>query len=140
VFTQDYFELFRYLMGKQCLLQEDIVFVDNVAEWCKDEGIPEPDREKPLKIVSKEGQGCRMIIRRGIPEEVIGQRINAMRIRGQLRNVAVDRADRLNSERKKLAYLFLSEYALSLPETGDEELLADDWAFNEMERLGFFRE
>jgi hypothetical protein len=137
--TREYHELFRYLMEKVCLLEEDIVYVDNIAEWCRDMGIVEPDREKPVKLISKDGQGCKMLIKEDITYEVIEERINAMRIRGQLKNIAFDRADMLNSDHKKLAYLFLSEYALSLPDIGDDELLADDWAFGEMEKLGYFK-
>jgi hypothetical protein len=136
--TREYFELFRYLMEQRCLLQEDVIFVENIAEWCRQYGILEADRERPFKIISKEGRGCRMLIREELPEEVIEERINAMRVRGQLLNVAVDRADMLDSAQKKLAYLFLSEYARSLPEANDDRL-ADDWAFREMERLGYFK-
>jgi hypothetical protein len=136
--TREYFELFRYLMEQRCLLQEDLIFVENIAEWCRRYGIPETDRERPFRIISKEGRGCRMLIREELPEEVIEERINAMRVRGQLLNVAVDRADMLDSVQKKLAYLFLSEYARSVPDMNDD-LLADDWAFEEMERLGYFK-
>jgi hypothetical protein len=136
--AREYFELFRYLMEQRCLLQEDIIFVENIAEWCRQYGIPETDRERPFRIISKEGRGCRMLIREELPEEVIEERINAMRVRGQLLNVAADRADMLDSAQKKLAYLFLSEYARSLPDMNDD-LLADNWAFQEMERLGYFK-
>lgn len=137
--TRDYFELFRYLMEQRCLMQEDLVFVEDISAWCREQGINEPDRYRPFSLVSKDEGGCRILVREDIPDGVIEQRINAMRIRGQLRNVAFDRADMLNSAQKKLAYLFLSEYALSLPEIGSEELLADDWVFEEMERMGFFK-
>jgi len=136
--TREYFELFRYLTEQRCLLQEDLIFVENIAGWCRQYGIPETDRERPFKIISKEGRGCRMLIREELPEEVIEERINAMRVRGQMLNVAVDRADMLDSVQKRLAYLFLSEYARSLPDMNDD-LLADDWAFQEMERLGYFK-
>jgi hypothetical protein len=91
-----------------------------------------------VKLVSKDGSGCRMIVREYIPDEIIQERIDALMIRGQTTNIAVDRADLLDSDRKKLVYLFLSEYATSLPDVQDE-LLADAWAFEEMERLGFFK-
>jgi hypothetical protein len=136
--AREYFELFRYLMEQRCLLQEDIIFVESISEWCRQYGIPETDRERPFRIISKEGRGCRMLIREELPEEVIEERINAMRVRGQMLNVAVDRADMLDSVQKKLAYLFLSEYARSLPDMNDD-LLADNWAFEEMERLGYFK-
>jgi hypothetical protein len=91
-----------------------------------------------VKLVSKDGSGCRMIVRDYIPDEIIQERIDALRIRGQMTNIVVDRADLLDSDRKKLVYLFLSEYATSLPDIQDE-LLADTWAFDEMKRLGFFK-
>jgi hypothetical protein len=80
-----------------------------------------------------------VVIREDIPDRVLEERINALRIRSQTRNVAVDRGDLLNSERKKIAFLFLSEFAATLPDVAGDELAADDWALREMERLGFFR-
>jgi len=137
--THEYHELFRYLMEKACLLEEDITYVENISHWCRERGIPEPDGDKPIKLIAKAGKGCSMLIREDLSDEVTDERINAMRIRGQLKNVAFDRADMLNSDRKKLAYLFLAEYALSLPDIGDDEFLADEWAFGKMEKLGFFK-
>jgi len=48
-----------------------------------------------------------------------------------------DIADKLNSDKKKLAYLFLIEYAATLPEIGGDELLADAWAFKRWSALVF---
>ncbi|MDA8239623.1 MAG: hypothetical protein M0Z67_04530 [Nitrospiraceae bacterium] len=132
------FELFRYLMEKQCLKQEDIVFVDNIADWCKERGIPEPDKERPLKLILRDGQGCKLLVREDVPDETIDERIRAVRIRNQVTNVASSKADLLASPQRKLAFLFLNEYAYSLPDVKDD-LLADEWAFNEMERLGYFK-
>ena len=137
--TRDYSELFRYLMEQYCLYQEDVVFVDDISSWCRENGIPENDKNRPVKLVSKSPSGCKMLVKEIIPDRVLEGRINALSVRGQLKNVAIDRADRLNSDHKKLAYLFLSEYAASLPDVGDDEGLADDWAFEEMEKLGYFK-
>jgi hypothetical protein len=137
--TRDYFELFRYLAEQRCLRQEDILFVDNIVGWCADHGIPETDEQRPMKLIERKAGGCRMLIKEDAQEAVIEERINAMRIRDQLKNAAFDRADLLNSAEKKLAYLFLNEYAYSLPEVGDDDILADTWAFEEMGRLGYFK-
>ena len=139
MFARDHAELFRYLMEQYCLRQEDMLFVENIAVWCKEEGIPEPDPERPFRLVLNQPGGCLMLVRETIPDEVIAKRVNALSVRGQIKSVADDLSERLNSERKKLAFLFLVEYAASLPEIGGDELLADDWAFGEMERLGFFK-
>ncbi len=136
--TKKYHELFRYLMEQRCLRQEDIVFVENIAQWCRERGIPEPDKDKPLKLIMKNGQGCKMLIREDLPENIIDERIRAVGIRNQVSNVAAGNADRLDTTHRKLAFLFLNEYAYSLPEVVDD-LLADNWAFEEMERLGYFK-
>jgi hypothetical protein len=135
---REYDGLFRYLMQQSCLREEDIVYVENIAQWCGRQGIPEADKERPFKVIAGEGDGCRMLIREDLSQEVVEERIKAMGIRDQVLNVAVDRAEMLDTIQKKLAYLFLSEYAHSLPE-GEDDLLADDWAFKEMERLGYFK-
>ena len=136
--TREHYELFRYLMEQLCLFPEDLIFVENVADRCREEGIIETDEERPMKLISKDGSGCRMLIKEFISDETLRERINALRIRSQLKNVAFDRADLLDSDRKRLAYLFLSEYAPSLPDIRDD-FLADDWAFDQMDRLGFFK-
>jgi hypothetical protein len=136
--TREHYELFRYLMEQHCLFPEDIIFVENIADWCKEHGISDSDVDRPLKIISKKDSGCRILIKENVSDETMNARINALRIRSQLKNAAVDRADSLDSDRKKLAYLFLSEFAVSLPDIQDD-FLADDWSFDEMERLGFFK-
>lgn len=137
--TKEYFELFRYLMEQYGMLQENIVFVENIANWCREQDIPESDKERPLKLILGDEYGCKMLIREEIPERVIEDRIKALNIRNQLRNVAFNRADMLDSIQKKLAYLFLSEYTTSIPDVSGDELLSDDWVFKEMEKLGYFK-
>jgi len=138
--TRQYHELFRFLTKEYCLLEEDITYVDSVSERLKEMGINEPDREKPIALVSKIVPGCRVLIQEFIPENIINERINALSIRNTLSNVAFDRASLLSTEQKKLAYLFLTEYAKTLPELKDDDRLIDDWAFKEMERMGFFKD
>lgn len=137
--TGEYDELFRYLMEQCCFYPAEIVFVDDVAGCSREYGISEPDENKPMKLLPAEGRSFRMFISEYIPDQVIAQRINALRIRSQLKQVSGDRADLLNTPKKKLAYLFLSELS-SRMENFQDERAADDWAFQEMERLGFFRE
>ncbi len=134
-----YEDVLRRTFNNYCQMPQNIVYVENIAEWCQKEGIPEPDTEKPVKVISKGEAGCKMIVREEIPDHIVDERINAMHIRGQVENVALDRADKLDSDEKKIVFLFLSEYALGLSDIEDNELLADNWAFDEMEKLGFFK-
>jgi hypothetical protein len=136
---REQYELFRYLIEQQRLRQDDIAFVENIAEWCREHDLPEPDSERPMKLISEDGQERKMLIKENITEGIIDERINAVRIRNQVVNAAFSKADMLDTPQRKLAFLFLDEFACSLPEI-DDDLLADNWAFEEMERLGYFKD
>ncbi len=116
----------------------DVLIVSNVADWCKKHGVPENDMQKPVKLIAGNGSGPHMLIADMIPDAVLEERITALRIRNQLRSVGYDRADLLNSDMKKVAYLVLKEYAASLPELAGDELAADTWVFEQMDRIGMF--
>lgn len=131
-------ELIRHLTSEYCLLEEDVLYVDSVAQWCGQNGIPEPDGEKPIKMVSKEGVGCKIIVAEDVPDKAVERRINALSVRGALINVARDAATGLNTDNKKLAYIFLKEYAGTRADI-QGDLSEDKWALEEMERLGFFK-
>lgn len=137
--TKEYEPVFKRLLDNYCLFLVHIEFVESVHDWCREQGINEPDRHKPMKLVVNEDRGCRMVINENVPDRVVNDRIKALSVRSALTNVASNKAERLDSEKKKLAYIFLSEYAATLPGMEDE-LLADDWVFMEMDKLGFFNE
>ncbi len=137
MYTRDYYELIRHLMERFRLQEEDMIFVENIADWCRKCAIPEMDEERPLKLISQQGYGSKMLIMEDITDKIMNERLNALSIQGQLTSVAHDRAESLNSDEKKLTYLFLSEIAHNLYEIQDE-LLADNWAFKEMGKMGFF--
>jgi hypothetical protein len=138
MFIRDYDWYMRHLTEHVHMKPADIVMVESVAEWCNEHGMPEPDRDRPLKLVPGNGTGPSMLIASMIPDEVIEARINALRMRNQLKSVTFDRADLLNSATKKLAYLFLKEYAASIRDLENEEMASDDWVFAQMEHLGMF--
>ena len=135
---REYQEVFGYLMEKQCLPREDILFVEDIAQWCKERGLSERDKERPLRMIMNEGMGCKLLVREDVPDEVIDQRIRAVKIRDQVTNVATSRADTLDTIQRKLAFLFLNEYAYSQADVKDD-LQADDWAFDTMTELGYFK-
>jgi hypothetical protein len=138
MFVRDYEWYIRHLTEHVHMKPSDVVIVENVAEWCEERGVQERDGNKPLKLVSGIGVGPHMLVAARIPDEVIEERINALRIRSQLESVGFDRAELLSSWTKKLAYLFLKEYASNIPELANDELSADDWVFEQMDRLGMF--
>jgi len=137
--TKDHEELIKEMISSYCLLSTNLAFVDSVHDWCAANGVEEPDRHKPLRFILQDDKACTMVINEILPGKVVNDRINALSVRSALVNVANNRADMLDSERKKLAYLILSEYATTV-QTPEDELLADQWVFDEMTRKGFFRE
>ncbi len=139
MFMRNYEWYVRHLTEHVRMKPSDIVFVKNVASWCREHGVPEPDEHEPLKLVAGNGAGAHMVIAEEIPDRIIDESIMALRMRSQLKSVGFDRVDLLNSEPKKIAYLFLKEYASSIPELAYDELAADEWVFEQMERLGMLR-
>lgn len=138
MFTKDYEWYIRHLTEHVHMKSTDLVVVENVAAWCTEHGMQERDRDRPLKLVSGNGAGPHMLIAAMIPDRVIEERINALRMRSQLKSVAFDRVDRLNSATRKLSYLFLKEYAAAIPDLAGDELASDEWVFEQMEQLGMF--
>jgi hypothetical protein len=113
-------------------------FVPDIKAWCQEHGIPEDDPQKPLKVVSGP-RGCKLLLREHVPQEVLQERLKALDLRHQLHSVAQEPAKAMDSPEKVLSYLFLSEFAHTIADIGEDELLADEWALKEMQRLGLFR-
>jgi hypothetical protein len=134
MFTKDYEWYIRHLTGHAGMHFSEVLFVDNIASWCRGHGIDEADEHKPLRIVT--GKGATLLIAKTIPDEILEERINATRIRSQLKSVSYDRADLLNSPEKKLAYLFLKELSMNNPDLAYDELAADEWIFGQLDRIG----
>ena len=49
--TKDHEDTLRELIATHCLLSTKLTFVDNVQEWCHEEGIDEPDKNKPMRLL-----------------------------------------------------------------------------------------
>jgi hypothetical protein len=133
--TRQYTALLESLMSSHC--GGPVRFVRSVPEAVEQLGLREPDRQKPLKLLPADTSGCELLVEEDIPEDILESRINGLRMRSQMiKAVTRDWADMLDSPEKKLAYLFLSEYAHTRPEMANDEFKADEWAMGELERLG----
>jgi len=139
MFVRDHEWYIRHLAEHVHLKPSDVVIVEDIAKWCREHGLPEWDESRPLRLVAGNGAGPRMLVNEMIPDAVLEERIRALRIRSQLKSVAYDRADLLNSDIRKVAYLFLKEYAATVPELAGDELAADEWVFEQMDRIGMFK-
>ena len=134
MFTKDYGWYIKHLTEHAGIRLSGVEFVENIASWCRLHGIEEVDDLKPLKIIT--GNNARLLVAEIIPDDILEERINATRIRSQLKSVNRDRVDVLNSREKKLAYLFLKELSLDNPALANDDLAADEWIFGELDRIG----
>ncbi len=76
MFVKDYEWYFKHLMEHLNMKESDLMIVESVAGWCREHGIREKDEQKPVKLVSANGTGRRMLIANMIPDKVIEERIN----------------------------------------------------------------
>lgn len=136
MFTKDYAWYLKHLMEHVDLNPGNMLFVDNIGSWCREHGIDEADGERPFRLVAGNGAGTRMLIAEEVGDAVISGRITAMALRNQLKSVAKDRSELLNSNYRKLAYLFLKEIADASPALQNDALAADEWIFEQMGRIG----
>jgi hypothetical protein len=136
MFIKDYEWYLRHFMEHAGLKAEDLLFVDNVAEWCEEHGIEEKDERRPFRLVTGAGGGARMIAAGQVEDDAIEERINGLFIRSQLRSVSTDRSALLNSSSKKLAYLLLKEVADVRPESAGDAFAEDEWIFEQLGAIG----
>ncbi len=66
--------------GARPLKPSDVIIAEGVAGWCKEHGVPEKDKHRPLRLFTGNGTGPRMLIVEMIPGEVLEERL-----RGKLR-------------------------------------------------------
>ncbi len=136
--SREYQQFFKYLSERACPGHQEIIFTENIARWCREHGIDERDEQRPFLALATDGR-CGMVIKEQIQDKVLHERINAARMRDQILSVANEQVDLLDSTKKQLAFLFLREYATSLPDI-EYDRLADEWAFEQMKRLGLLTE
>jgi hypothetical protein len=117
----------------------DIQYVPNIKSWAKQKNISLDEPAQPMKLDTDEDNRLVMFVQSEISDEVLDGIINGLSVRWTVRDVAADIAKRLNSIEKRLAYYFLKEYARTKKDLTGDELLEDEWAIHEMEKLGFFR-
>ncbi len=138
IFAKDHREMFEEL-GKDYFVF-DIQYVDDLKSWSKTEGADLSEPSQPMKLITGEGDKLIMVIQKGIPEDMMNDNIKGLGVRWALKSTASDPEKTLNSTKKKLAFFFIKEYARTAKDVGGDEMIEDEWAVKEMEKLGFFNE
>ena len=67
MYAEDYDDLPGFVIDEYCLPRENMVFVEDIASWCRRKGIAETDAARPMKFIVPASDGCKMLIRKQIP-------------------------------------------------------------------------
>jgi len=137
IFLDDFEDRLRSLCREFFIF--DIKYVPDITSWASQKKISLHEPAQPMKLVTDEDNRLSMVVQSEISDEVLDGVINGLSVRWTVRDVVTDVAKRLNSIEKRLAYYFLKEYARSKKDLAGDDLLEDEWAVNEMEKLGLFR-
>jgi hypothetical protein len=137
IFTKDYSETLHGLGRSYCV---EIRFISGLWSWMGRQGISGTEPVCPMKLTAGEGGGVTMQVQSEIDESGLDDLINALGVRWSLKENLSDLSKRLNSVKKRIAFIFLKTYSRNVPDVSGDEWEEDTWAMGEMERLGLFRE
>lgn len=137
IFINDFDDSLRNLAME--FLVFDVKYVPDMLSWAKQNNISLSEPGQPMKLTTGADHILVMIVQEKISDELLDGIINGLSVRWAVRDVAADIAKRLNSIEKQLEYYFLKEYARTKKDLAGDELLEDEWAIDQMEKLGFFR-
>ena len=138
VFLKEHEDILKKL-GDQYFVK-DLVYVADIKSWAEEKNVHLSEPSQPMKLIPDEDNKLIMIIQSEITEESLANVLKGLSIRWALKDTAASPEKMLNSDRKKLAYCFLKEYARTVSDVGGDEMIEDDWAIKEMANTGFFEE
>jgi hypothetical protein len=114
-------------------------YVQDLQAWSKQKGVDLSEPSQPMRLFT-EGKNLMLIVQSEIRESMLDDVIRALSVRWSLKDNASDPAASLNSVKKRLAYCLLKECAKMVKGAAGDDLLEDEWAIKEIEKLGFFLE
>ncbi len=116
----------------------NIKYVPDIMKWAaeNDKELGEP--HLPMKLVVESDDDLTMVFQSEVKEEMIADVIKNLSIRWSVKDNATDMEKKFDTDRKRLAYCFLKEYARALQKVDGGEISEDEWVLEELEYLGFF--
>lgn len=118
----------------------ELQYVPDIISWAKEAGRDLGEPHSPMKLIADSDDSLTMIVQDNIPDEILSDVIKNLSIRWSVKDNVTNFDEKFNSDKKKLAYCYLKEYARALEKTEGNELTEDEWVLDEMEYLGFFNE
>ena len=118
----------------------ELQYVADITAWAGETGRDLGEPHSPMKLIANSDDSLTMVVQDNIKDEILSDVIKNLGIRWSVKDNVTNFDNKFNSEKKKLAYCFLKEYARALEKTEGNELTEDEWVIDEMEYLGFFNE
>lgn len=112
-------------------------YVADIAQWAADNNTSLGEPHLPMKLVVESDDDMTMVIQSEAKEEMIADVIKNLGIRWSVKDNVTDIEKKLDTDRKRLAYCFLKEYARALDKVDGGELSEDEWVLEELEYLGY---
>jgi hypothetical protein len=115
----------------------NIKYVPDIFEWAADNNKQLAEPHLPMKLVVESDDDLTMVLQSEVKEEMIADVIKNLSIRWSVKDNAVDMEKKLDTDRKRLGYCFLKEYARALQKVDGGEISEDEWVLEELEYLGY---
>lgn len=136
IIAQEYDDMLRNL-GKEYFIA-DIRYISDLGAWAKQNNIGLDEPAQPMKLVTTGDDQLVMIVQSEIDEDVLHRIITGLDIRWQVVDNRANLLFQFDTVEKRLAYVFLKEYARTKRNLVEDERLEDEWALDQMEKLGVF--
>ncbi|OGP64109.1 MAG: hypothetical protein A3K22_02340 [Deltaproteobacteria bacterium RBG_16_42_7] len=137
IYVQDYDEVLKKTAGE--FFMSTLHYVGDLQSWSRQKGVDLSEPSHPMRLFT-EGKNLMLLVQSEIQESKLDEVIRALSVRWSLKDNASDPATSLNSVKKRLTYCLLKECAKTVKGVAGDDLLEDEWAVKEMEKLGFFHE
>lgn len=137
IYARDYDEVLRKT-GRDFFVSA-FHYVRDLQSWSKEKGVGLSEPSQPMRLFTQ-GKDLMMIVQSEIRESMLDDVVRAFSVRWSLKDNVSDPATSLNSTKKRLAYCLLKECARTVKGVAGDELMEDEWAIKEMNKLGFFLE
>jgi len=115
----------------------NIKYVPDITEWAAEHNTQLGEPHLPMKLVIESENDMTMVIQAEIHEEMIADVIKNLGIRWSVKDNVTDMEKKLDTDRKRLGYCFLKEYARALQHVDGGELSEDEWVLEELEFIGY---
>ncbi|MCC6347452.1 MAG: hypothetical protein IT388_09735 [Nitrospirales bacterium] len=115
-----------------------IRYVPDLAVWARQNRADLHEPRQPMKLVADDREGLVMVVRSEVAEDILDALITGLDVRWQVVDNAEDLSLRFATTERRLAYCFLKEYSRTRESLAEDERLEDEWALQQMEKLGLF--